>query len=134
MADLNAIHRQVRERMSELETLLRLLRFEQARLKRLVEDDDAPGTEPARRTRSAPRARAAGMSAGAGASVPTQPNGAADRTQQMLEQIRLKPGISASELAAAIGTGSSYVYRVLATLQKDGRITKHGKGYHPSPG
>jgi predicted HTH transcriptional regulator len=133
MADLNAIHRQVRERMSELDTLLRLLRFEQARLEQLVEPDTAPGPEPAHRPRSAPRAQAAGMSARAGASVPTQPNGTANRTQQMLEQIRLKPGISASELAATIGTESSYVHRVLATLQNDGTITKQGKGYHPSP-
>jgi len=30
-----------------------------------------------------------------------------------------------------MGIGPNYLYRVLPQLQREGKITKQGKGYHP---
>ena len=46
--------------------------------------------------------------------------------------IAAQPGITASELAAAMGIGANYLYRVLPRLERKAKIVKHGKGYHPA--
>ena len=34
--------------------------------------------------------------------------------------------------ADSMGMKRNYLYRVLPALEKEGTITKHGKGYHPA--
>ena len=42
------------------------------------------------------------------------------------------PGISVSELGKKMKLNHpNYLYRVLPDLQKEGRIRRRGKGYHP---
>ena len=60
-----------------------------------------------------------------------RPKGSGTRAKQALELVRSKPGITIPELAAAMGIKQNYLYRVLPGLQKDGLVTKKGRGWHP---
>ncbi len=42
------------------------------------------------------------------------------------------PGISASEIAKSMKIKPNYLYRVLGELEKEGRVTKKGREYHPA--
>ena len=43
-----------------------------------------------------------------------------------------QPGITIPELADAMGIQANYLYRVMPALQKDGKVKKRGKGWHPA--
>jgi sugar-specific transcriptional regulator TrmB len=52
------------------------------------------------------------------------------RGDQALKFVASKPGATAGEVASALGIKPNYVYRVMAGLEKDGKVRKDGKGYH----
>lgn len=54
------------------------------------------------------------------------------RAEHALKHVNEHPGATASEIATAMGIKPNYVYRVMAELEKDGRVSKQGKGYHPA--
>ena len=49
-----------------------------------------------------------------------------------MKLISEKPGITASEIARELKIKPNYMYRVLSDLQKDGKIRKDGRAYHPA--
>jgi transposase-like protein len=51
------------------------------------------------------------------------------RADQAVRLIQANPGISASEVAKKMGIQPNYLYRVLADLQKDGKVKKSGRSY-----
>jgi hypothetical protein len=54
------------------------------------------------------------------------------RADQAVKLITDNPGISVSELGKKMKLNHpNYLYRVLPDLQKEGRIRRRGKGYHP---
>jgi hypothetical protein len=54
------------------------------------------------------------------------------RADQAVRLIKQTPGISVSELGRKMKLNHpNYLYRVLPDLQKEGRIKRKGKGYHP---
>jgi hypothetical protein len=54
------------------------------------------------------------------------------RANQAVRIIKQNPGISVSELGRKMKLNHpNYLYRVLPDLQKEGRIKRKGKGYHP---
>lgn len=53
----------------------------------------------------------------------------ADQAVQLVEQ---NPGISASEIAKQMKIKPNYLYRVLGEMEKEGRVTKKGREYHPA--
>jgi transposase-like protein len=53
------------------------------------------------------------------------------RAEQALKIVSGNPGVTASQIAAEMKIKPNYLYRVMADLQKDGRVSKRGKGYHP---
>ena len=53
------------------------------------------------------------------------------RADQAVTMIGDNPGISASEIAKRMKIKPNYLYRVLAELEKEGRIRKEGRAYHP---
>ena len=63
--------------------------------------------------------------AGAGAAAAPAPS-------TPLKLISRKPGISASEIARELKIKPNYMYRVLGELQKDGKVRKDGRAYHPA--
>ena len=120
MADktVEDIRTQVEGRLKELEPLV----DEYRRLKRVAEAIDEDSQEPQRR--AAPRR--ALRSAGAG-----QPGNSA-RAAQAQELIAAQPGVTVAELAESMGIGPTYLYRLLPQLERDGKLRKEGKGYHPA--
>ena len=61
-----------------------------------------------------------------------RPRGSGKRALQAQELVSARPGITISELADAMGIQANYLYRVMPTLQSEGKVTKRGKGWHPA--
>jgi ribosomal protein S25 len=54
------------------------------------------------------------------------------RADQAVKIIKQNPGITVSELGKKMKLNApNYLYRVLPDLQKEGRIKRKGRGYHP---
>ncbi len=54
------------------------------------------------------------------------------RADQAVALVEKSPGISASEIAKQLKIKPNYLYRVLGELEKEGRVTKKGREYHPA--
>jgi len=66
------------------------------------------------------------------ASSTTRRRSGSTRADQAVRIIKQNPGISVSELGRKMKLNHpNYLYRVLPDLQKEGRIKRKGKGYHP---
>lgn len=88
---------------------------------------ESNGSSGATRTR---RASAPRKPSGGGTGRRGRPKGSGNRANQALELIRSRPGITIPEMAEAMGIQQNYLYRVVPGLQKDGKVTKSGKGWH----
>jgi transposase-like protein len=53
------------------------------------------------------------------------------RADQAVALVEQNPGISASEIAKQMKIKPNYLYRVLGELEKEGRVSKKGREYHP---
>ena len=54
------------------------------------------------------------------------------RADQAVKMIKSNPGITVSELGRKMKLNHpNYLYRVLPDLEKEGRIKRQGRGYHP---
>ena len=54
------------------------------------------------------------------------------RADQAVRLIKANPGITASEVAKKMQIKPNYLYRVLADLQKEGKVKKSGRSYTAS--
>jgi transposase-like protein len=54
------------------------------------------------------------------------------RADQAVTLVEQNPGISASEIAKQMKIKPNYLYRVLGELEKEGRVSKKGREYHPT--
>lgn len=54
------------------------------------------------------------------------------RADQAVALVEKSPGISASEIANTMKIKPNYLYRVLGELEKEGRVKKQGRQYHPA--
>ncbi|HEY5197867.1 MAG TPA: hypothetical protein VIJ51_12660 [Solirubrobacteraceae bacterium] len=144
MPDLTTIRGQVQDRLKELEGLIAPLRAELEELKGVAEKFTSNGAStvaaPVRRGRRATTQKAPASAAGTSAKPARAPRrsrraggigGAASRAQQAINLIAESPGMTVPDMAKAMGIGSNYLYRVLPQLQRDGKVSKQGKGYHP---
>jgi hypothetical protein len=61
-----------------------------------------------------------------------RPRGSGKRAIQAMELVSANPGITISELANKMGIKANYLYRVMPTLQKEGKVRKRGRGWHPA--
>jgi hypothetical protein len=61
-----------------------------------------------------------------------RPRGSGNRAKQALELVRTRPGITISEMAAAMKIQPNYLYRVMPTLESEGQVVKRDKGWHPA--
>jgi len=53
------------------------------------------------------------------------------RADQAVSLVEQNPGISASKIAKSLKIKPNYLYRVLGELEKEGRVSKKGREYHP---
>jgi hypothetical protein len=114
------VRKQVEERIRELEPLV----AEYERLQQVVELlGDEPAAKPAR-ARSTPR-RALARGA-------TSRRAQGQRSEDALKLIREQPGITVAATAQALGIGTTYLYRLLPRLEREGKIRKEGRGYVPA--
>jgi hypothetical protein len=87
------------------------------------------GRRGASATRTSGRRRAAGSS---GTGRRGRPRGSGKRAQQALDLVAGQPGITIPELAKAMKIQPNYLYRVLPSLEQDGKVKKKDKGWHPA--
>ena len=78
------------------------------------------------------RLAATGAAAAAGTGRRGRPRGSGKRALQAQELVNAQPGITIPELADAMGIQANYLYRVMPSLQKEGKVKKRGKGWHPA--
>jgi hypothetical protein len=122
MTLVSDLRRQVEQRIKELEPAV----AEYEQLKRIAAtfdsaEDGAPASRARRRARpaaAAPRARSRKK--------------AVDRPGEVLKLVKRRPGVTVPEAASAMGIGPTYLYRVLPRLEREGKVRKEGKGYHPA--
>ncbi|HEX3608201.1 MAG TPA: winged helix-turn-helix transcriptional regulator [Solirubrobacterales bacterium] len=54
------------------------------------------------------------------------------RADQAVALVEQNPGISASAIAKQLKIKPNYLYRVLGEMEKEGRVKKKGREYHPA--
>jgi predicted Rossmann fold nucleotide-binding protein DprA/Smf involved in DNA uptake len=59
-----------------------------------------------------------------------RPRGSGTRSIQALELVRAKPGITIRELADSMGIKANYLYRVMPTLEQEGKVKRRDGGWH----
>ncbi len=85
------------------------------------------GAAPGPRATKTPKARA---TAKTGRRTTGRRKGSGKRAAEALTHIQGKPGITIAELAEAMGIKQNYLYRVLPSLEQEGKVAKQGRGWH----
>ena len=120
------------EKRKEIDVRLRELRPLVDEYNRLEKAAAAlSGVGGVQRTAAAPRRRGGG-GGGGGGNRRGRPRGSGNRAKQALELVRTRPGITISEMASAMKIQPNYLYRVMPTLESEGRVVKRDKGWHPA--
>jgi hypothetical protein len=119
--------REIDARLKELKPLVdEYHRLEAA--SRALAGVDSNGNGGGARTRRAAGGTARKASTGTGRRG--RPKGSGNRAQEALDLIKTRPGITIPEMAESMGIKQNYLYRVVPDLQKQGKVTKSGKGWH----
>jgi sugar-specific transcriptional regulator TrmB len=129
MADLlSKIRSDLERRLHELEPLIE----EHAHVRKALDALNGAGTRAERAVKSAvrrPRPTTASTATSTGRRG--RPRGTGRRAEQALKLVHAHPGITLQELAKRMKIKANYLYRVLPSLEKEGKVTKRDKGYHP---
>jgi predicted transcriptional regulator len=127
MADvLSKIRADLEKRLRELEPLIE----EHAHVRKALDALNGAGTRTeATVKRAVKRTRAAATTTAARGRG--RPSGSGARAQQAVKLVHTHPGITIQELAKRMKIKPNYLYRVLPQLEKDGKVAKKQKGYHP---
>jgi hypothetical protein len=115
------------------EALERTVRELEDQLKQAEQALAALGGKATRRGPGRPRGSAkksSGSSAGAPRRRRKRRGGT--RADQAVKLIEENPGIGASDVAKQMKIKPNYLYRVLGDLEKEGRVKKDGRQYHPT--
>jgi DNA invertase Pin-like site-specific DNA recombinase len=102
-----------------VERRLKELDQERARLERALAD--LTGGRVGRRRPGRPKGSAGGRRRRRGST----------RADQAVKIVTENPGITASEIAKQMRIKPNYLYRVMGDLQKERKVRKRGRGYHP---
>jgi len=133
MADvLSRLRSDLEKRLHELEPSIE----EHAQLRRALDALKGAGTRAQHVATTATR-RPRGTKDGATASRTSRrgrPRGTGRRAEEALKLVHRHPGITLQELAKRMKIKANYLYRVLPQLEKEGKVKKRDKGYHPPEG
>jgi hypothetical protein len=130
MADtLNKIRSDLEKRLRELEPLIE----EHAHVREALDALKGAGARVGRAATTAPRRARSGKTSTA-TRGPGRPRGTGGRAQEALKLVHKHPGITIGEMAKRMKIQANYLYRVLPHLEKEGKIRKRDKGYHPPEG
>ena len=83
-----------------------------------------PAAKPATATSSRRQARRPGRPRGRRAGN--------TRSNQALELVRSRPGITIPQIAEELKIEPNYLYRVMPKLVSDGQVKRDGQGWHPA--
>lgn len=117
------------------EALERTVRELEDQLRQAEQALTALGGKATRRGPGRPRGSAKksrGSSAGGGAPRRRRKRRGGTRADQAVKLIEENPGIGASDVAKQMKIKPNYLYRVLGDLEKEGRVKKNGRQYHPT--
>ena len=123
------------EKRNEIDGRLRELRplvDEFHRLEKAAAALAGVGNGGARSSSSSRKRATGGRRRKTGGAPRGRPRGSGKRALQAQELVAASPGITIPELADAMGIQANYLYRVMPTLQGEGKIRKEGKGWHPA--
>ena len=127
MADvLSKIRSDLEKRLRELEPLVK----EHAHVREALHALGSAGTRTEQAVTSAVK-RARPAKKGTSTRGRGRPRGTGGRAQEALKLVHTHPGITIAEMAKKMKIQANYLYRVLPHLEKDGKIKKRDKGYHP---
>jgi hypothetical protein len=87
-----------------------------------------PGRPPGRKKPGRPAGSSSSSSAPRRAG---RRKGSGTRAAEALAFVTGQPGITIPELAAKMGIKQNYLYRVLPSLEQEGKVAKQGRGWHP---
>lgn len=82
------------------------------------------------RARKPSAASAPSKSAATSVRRPGRRKGSGARSAQALEIVQSQPGIAIPEIAARMDIKQNYLYRVLPSLEAEGKVEKRGRGWH----
>lgn len=125
---LDEKRREIDSRLKELRPLV----DEFHRLEKASAALSGVGASGSRRSTGGTRRRGGGSGTGTGRRG--RPRGSGKRALQAQEIVSARPGITIPELAEAMGIQANYLYRVMPTLQSEGKVQKRGKGWHATEG
>ena len=111
----------IRERIKELDS-------ERTQLERALAS--LTGGREGRRGPGRPRGTSSAASSQASGGRRRRRRRGGTRADQALKLVGANPGISASEIAKQLKIKPNYLYRVLAELEKEGKVRKDGRAYH----
>jgi len=118
---LDTARRDIESRLADLRDEVRRL---ESALAALTDRRQAPTrTRGAGRRATNGRRRRRGRRAGGGT-----------RAAQAERLVKGNPGITISELAKKMRITPNYLYRVMPQLEKEGKVRKRDKGWHPAGG
>lgn len=119
MSVMDSVREQLDARLKELEPLA----AEYERLRRVVAlIDAAPDADAAATARRATPRRSLRTNV-------TTSSGRSRRSEEALRLVGERPGITVAEVAEQMGIGTTYLYRLLPRLEREGRVRKEGRGY-----
>jgi hypothetical protein len=118
---LDEKRKEIESRLKELKPLVE----EYTRLEQAARALDGVGAPARKRGPGRPRgSRSGGKRRG-------RPRGSGTRALQAAELVRARPGITIRELAQTMKIKPNYLYRVLPTLEQEGKVKRKGSGWHP---
>ena len=127
MADvLSKIRSDLEKRLHELEPLVE----EHAQVRKALDALKSAGGHAEQTVKSAVR-RSRSAKAGTATRGRGRPRGSGGRAQEALKLVHMHPGITLPEMAKKMKIQANYLYRVLPHLEKEGKVTKRDRGYHP---
>jgi len=123
---LSRIRSDLEKRLRELEPLIE----EHAHVRKALDALNGAGPRARRAATTAPT-RSRSSTNGRATRGPGRPRGTGGRAHEALKLVHRHPGVTIGELAKQMKIKANYLYRILPQLQKEGKVEKHGKGYHP---
>jgi hypothetical protein len=123
---LSKIRTDLEKRLKDLEPLVQ----EHAHVRQALDALKGAGGRVQRPSRNGAKRPAATKTA----TTPTRrgrPQGSGARAQEALRLVHAHPGITVAEMAKRMKIKPNYLYRVLPGLEKEGKVKKQDKGFHP---
>lgn len=124
--------KEIEARRRELEPLVEEYRQLEEAAAALQGVDGNGGARSSGRRASSSRSTARRSGGSTGTGRRGRPRGSGKRAQQALDLVGGQPGITIPELAKAMKIQPNYLYRVLPSLEQDGKVKKKDKGWYPA--